>query len=39
MNAVRVETTVVAEGEWHLTDLPGRRADTVGNGDDKPFLP
>ncbi len=29
MNAVRVETTVEADGEWHLTDLPCRRGDKV----------
>jgi hypothetical protein len=39
MNAVRVETTVEADGKLHLTDLPCRRGDKVGNRDDKPFLP
>jgi hypothetical protein len=29
MNAVRVETTVVPDGELHLTDLPCRRGDRV----------
>ena len=29
MNAVRVETTVEADGELHLTDLPCRRGDKV----------
>jgi hypothetical protein len=29
MNAVRVETTVQADGELHLTDLPCRRGDKV----------
>jgi hypothetical protein len=29
MNAVRVETTVEADGELHLTDLPCRRGDRV----------
>jgi len=29
MNAVRVETTVEADGELHLTQLPCRRGDKV----------
>jgi hypothetical protein len=29
MNAVRVETTVEADGELHLTGLPCRRGDKV----------
>jgi hypothetical protein len=29
MNAVRVETTVQADGELHLTELPCRRGDKV----------
>jgi hypothetical protein len=29
MNAVRVETTVEADGELHLTELPCRRGDKV----------
>ena len=29
MNAVRVETTVAADGELHLTELPCRRGDKV----------
>ncbi len=29
MNAVRVETTVLADGELHLTELPCRRGDRV----------
>jgi hypothetical protein len=29
MNAVRVETTVQADGELHLTKLPCRRGDKV----------
>jgi len=29
MNAVRVETTVEADGELHLRDLPCRRGDKV----------
>jgi hypothetical protein len=29
MKAVGVETTVVADGELHLTDLPCRRGDKV----------
>jgi hypothetical protein len=29
MNAVRVETTVEADGELHLTGLPFRRGDKV----------
>jgi hypothetical protein len=29
MNAVRIETTVQADGELHLTDLPCRRGDKV----------
>lgn len=29
MNAVRVETTVQADGELHLTQLPCRRGDKV----------
>jgi hypothetical protein len=29
MNAVRVETTVEADGELHLTKLPCRRGDKV----------
>ena len=29
MNAVRVETTIQADGELHLTDLPCRRGDKV----------
>jgi hypothetical protein len=29
MNAVRVETTVEADGELHLTELPCRRGDRV----------
>ncbi len=29
MNAVRVETTVEADGELHLTGLPCRRGDRV----------
>ena len=29
MNAVRVETTVEADGELHLMDLPCRRGDKV----------
>ena len=29
MNAVGVETTVKADGELHLTDLPCRRGDKV----------
>ena len=29
MNAIRVETTVEADGELHLTDLPCRRGDKV----------
>jgi hypothetical protein len=29
MNVVRVETTVVADGELRLTDLPCRRGDRV----------
>ena len=29
MNAVRVEMTVEADGELHLTDLPCRRGDKV----------
>ncbi len=29
MNAVRVQTTVEADGELHLTELPCRRGDKV----------
>ena len=29
MNAIRVETTVEADGELHLTELPCRRGDKV----------
>lgn len=29
MNAIRVETTVKADGELHLTDLPCRRGDKI----------
>jgi hypothetical protein len=29
MNAIRVETTVEADGELHLTDLPCRRGDKI----------
>ena len=29
MKAVRVETTIAADGELHLTDLPCRRGDKV----------
>jgi hypothetical protein len=29
MHAVRVETTIVADGELHLTSLPCRRGDKV----------
>lgn len=29
MNAVRVETTVEADGELHLTQLPCRRGDKI----------
>ena len=29
MNGIRVETTVEADGELHLTDLPCRRGDKV----------
>jgi hypothetical protein len=29
LNAVRVETTVEADGELHRTDLPCRRGDKV----------
>jgi hypothetical protein len=29
MNAARVETTVEADGELHLTELPCRRGDKV----------
>jgi hypothetical protein len=29
MNAVRVEATVMADGELHLTELPCRRGDKV----------
>ncbi len=29
MNAIRVETTVEADGELHLRDLPCRRGDKV----------
>lgn len=29
MNAVRVETTIKADGELHLTELPCRRGDKV----------
>jgi hypothetical protein len=29
MNVIRVETTVIADGELHLTELPCRRGDKV----------
>jgi hypothetical protein len=29
MNAIRVETTIQADGELHLTELPCRRGDKV----------
>jgi hypothetical protein len=29
MNAVRIETTIQADGELHLTQLPFRRGDKV----------
>jgi hypothetical protein len=29
MNAIRVETTIEADGELHLTELPCRRGDKV----------
>ena len=29
MNAIRIETTIEADGELHLTELPYRRGDKV----------